>query len=197
MALSRQARMLSQQDICILETFLSTRQDPLRETTILYLSVYAGLRAKEIACLDWSMLVDARGDLNTCIALTNAASKGKKGGRVVPMHPKLVAAIRQLRAAYGMSPRKGHVIMSRNEKPFTPHAIVQKFRGWYAHVDMQGCSSHSGRRTFITQAARTISLHGGSLRDVQDLAGHAFLSTTQGYIVLNEEAKASVVANML
>jgi integrase len=54
-------------------------------------------------------------------------------------------------------------------------------------------SSHSGRRTFITNAARTISSVGGSLRDVQMLAGHRALSTTQRYIEADAEAQKRVV----
>ena len=56
-----------------------------------------------------------------------------------------------------------------------------------------GCSSHSGRRTFITNAARKISTVGGSLRDVQMLAGHSNLRTTQAYIEANAEAQVRIV----
>ena len=67
------------------------------------------------------------------------------------------------------------------------------FAGWYRALGFQGCSSHSGRRTFITGAARKISTVGGSLRDVQMLAGHAALSTTQRYIEADVEAQRKVV----
>ena len=52
----------------------------------------------------------------------------------------------------------------------SPQAIVNMFHRWYRHLGFVGCSSHSGRRTFITNAARKISTVGGSLRDVQELA---------------------------
>ena len=54
-------------------------------------------------------------------------------------------------------------------------------------------SSHSGRRTFITNSARKISTVGGSLRDVQMLAGHSNLRTTQRYIEPNPEAQLKIV----
>ena len=60
--------------------------------------------------------------------------------------------------------------------------IVNLFAGWYRTLGFSGCSSHSGRRTFITGAARKITRVGGSLRGVQMWAGHAALSTTQHYI---------------
>jgi len=56
-----------------------------------------------------------------------------------------------------------------------------------------GASSHSGRRTFVTKAAHKIVQAGGSLRDIQQLAGHASLSTTQRYIEGNSNAKRRVV----
>ena len=49
------------------------------------------------------------------------------------------------------------------------------------------------RRTFITRIAKKIVEAGGSLRDVQELAGHASLSTTQRYIQGDSAAKRRVV----
>ena len=73
------------------------------------------------------------------------------------------------------------------------HLLVNMFATWFKALEYTGCSSHSGRRTFITNAARRISTVGGSLRDVQSLAGHSSLSTTQRYIEVNAEAKRRVV----
>jgi integrase/recombinase XerD len=70
---------------------------------------------------------------------------------------------------------------------------VNMFQRWYRHLGFVGCSSHSGRRTFITNAVRKISTVGGSLRDVQMLAGHSNIRTKQGYIDANPEAQRRVV----
>ena len=61
-------------------------------------------------------------------------------------------------------------------------------------VGLQGCSSHSGRRTFVTRAARLVHKAGGSLRDVQLLAGHRSIQTTQRYIDGDSDAQRKLVA---
>jgi integrase/recombinase XerD len=86
-----------------------------------------------------------------------------------------------------------HVISTERGLSTSPQAIVNMFQRWYRHLGFVGCSSHSGRRTFITNAARKISTVGGSLKDVQELAGHANLRTTQRYIEPNPEAQVRVV----
>jgi integrase/recombinase XerD len=75
----------------------------------------------------------------------------------------------------------------------SPQAVVNLTWRWYRYVGFDGCSSHSGRRTFITNAARKISTVGGSLRDVQLLAGHSNLRTTQAYIEASAEAQVRIV----
>jgi integrase/recombinase XerD len=67
------------------------------------------------------------------------------------------------------------------------------FQEWFKALGYDGCSSHSGRRTFITNAARNIGRFGGSLRDVQALARHSSLAMTQTYIEVDTEAMWKVV----
>src|SRR5262249_16302815 len=76
----------------------------------------------------------------------------------------------------------------------SPATVRVGFHRLYPSLKMDGCSSHSGRRTFITRAARRVSQVGGSLRDVQELAGHTSLAMTQRYIEGDTEAKRKLVA---
>jgi integrase/recombinase XerD len=88
------------------------------------------------------------------------------------------------------------VISTERALSTSPQAIVNMFQRWYRDLGLVGCSSHSGRRTFITNAARKISTVGGSLRDVQMLAGHTNLRTTQRYIEPDTEAQKRVVQHV-
>ena len=76
----------------------------------------------------------------------------------------------------------------------TPVSIVCWFAKAFRAVGLEGCSSHSGRRTFITRAARLVHQAGGSLRDVQVLAGHRSLLTTQRYIDGDTDAQRKLIS---
>ena len=189
--LGKQAKTLNEAQIEMISTYLRRKRNGLRNQTIFLLSVRAGLRAKEIAGLTWEMVLTPAGEVSDCILLTNSASKGKSGGRVIPMHDSIRS---NLEALKDQPTPEGAVIKSERSKSVAPQMIVNLVRGWYQELGMTGSSSHSGRRTFITTTARKISLVGGSIRDIQILAGHKSLQTTQRYIEANSEAQRKVMS---
>lgn len=73
-------------------------------------------------------------------------------------------------------------------------SIVNWFLTKYAELGLTGCSSHSGRRSFVTAAARNAHRAGCSLRDVQLLAGHRSIATTQRYIDGDTDAQRRLVS---
>jgi integrase len=151
---------------------------PVRDRAVVLLSVKAGLRACEIAKLDWSMVLDATGSVGDSLAILNAIAK-RRSGRRIPIHPALKASLQRL---LSISDPAGPLIRSARGGHMRPNSIVNWFVKMFATLDYDGCSSHSGRRTFITRAARNLHRVGCSLRDVQMLAGHRSVQTTQGYI---------------
>ena len=76
----------------------------------------------------------------------------------------------------------------------TALSVVVWFNRAFRNVGLNGCSSHSGRRTFITRAARLVHKAGGSLRGVQLLAGHRSIQTTQRYIDGDSDAQRRLVS---
>ena len=193
MGQGRQAKVLTpKQEAAVLRHLAGTRY-PERDRVMFLLSVKAGLRAKEIAHLTWLMVTDAEGSVGDAIELPDAASKGRGGGRTVPMHPDLRVALVALQSTRPVGPGD-RVVHSERGRGLSAASVAVWFHRLYRGLGMVGCSSHSGRRTFITRAARNIVGAGGSLRDVQQLAGHANLGTTQGYIEGSSDAKRRVVA---
>jgi integrase len=186
----KQAKVLSSFHTEDLLMFASVTRHPLRNRVIVLLSVKAGMRAGEIADLAWDMVLDGAGAVGSMIELRDAAAK-KGGGRLIPLHPDLRTALIAWRSKMtGVGP----VIRSERGGRMTAVSIVNWFAAAYREIGLDGCSSHSGRRTFITRAARLVHKTGGSLRDVQLLAGHRSILTTQRYIDGDTDAQRKLVA---
>jgi integrase len=186
----RQAKILSDRQIDDLLFIAAAYRQPVRNRVMVLLSVKAGLRAAEIGNLDWDMVLDGSGQVGPTIELRDDAAK-KGSGRRIPIHPDLHGALQALLPLTGPS---GPVVRSERGGRMTAVSIVNWFARAYRIVGLTGCSSHSGRRTFITRAARLVHRAGGSLRDVQVLAGHASIQTTQRYIDGDTDAQRKLVA---
>jgi len=88
----------------------------------------------------------------------------------------------------------GPVIRSARGGAMRANSIVNWFVALYATLDFDGCSSHSGRRSFIMAAVRNVAKVGCSLRDVQILAGHRSIETTHRYIDGDSNAQRRLMA---
>jgi integrase len=187
----RQAKILSPADVNDLLVFASCTRKPLRNRVIVLLSAKAGLRAGEIASLTWDMVLGPAGQISSIIELRDQAAK-KNSGRVIPIHPELRDAVAALHALVAQS--TDYVVRSERDGPMTPSSIVVWFNRAFKSIGLKGCSSHSGRRTFVTRAARLVHKAGGSLRDVQLLAGHRSIQTTQRYIDGDSDAQRKLVS---
>jgi integrase len=205
MGQGKQAKVLSQkQQDAVLSYFETHTRYPVRNRVIFLLSMKAGLRAKEIACLRWRNVCDAEGYTADEINIENAGSKGD-GGRTIPMAPALKDALQHYRNQIsvknlGIREIEMDDFIIKTERGsgtsgVSAQVIVNLFQKWFGPegLDFHGASSHSGRRTFITNAAKKISTVGGSLKDIQELAGHSSLQTTQRYIQGDAEAKKKIV----
>ena len=88
MGLGKQAKVINPKQVDALLHHVGKGRNGLRNKVIVLLSVRAGLRAKEIAAIRWSMVLDASSDVGNEIHLTNVASKGNSG-RVIPLNRQL------------------------------------------------------------------------------------------------------------
>ncbi len=185
----RQAKTLTQRDLMKVLKLAGRGRHGQRNRVMVLLSVKAGLRAGEIAALSWPMVCDARSRVGRVIEVRDQAAKNHRG-RILPMHPEIHAELVKLGQLAG---RSGPVIRSERGGAMHADSVVNWFASLYRKAGLAGCSSHSGRRTFVTNAARLVARAGGSLRDVQQLAGHASIAMTQRYIEGDDQAKRRLV----
>lgn len=185
----------------ITQTVAQTSQRPWTDAILFALSFRAGLRACEMAGLKWSDVLNADGTIVQPLAMWHVPDKisKKNKGRKIPMHADLHQALVDARANLPAEATKpGRPLIPRLLRgkggidPAYAHcksnSLVQYIRREFAEAGAVGCSSHSGRRTFITALARKANKFDCSLRDVQMLAGHSEIATTERYVDLSERA---------
>ena len=193
--IGRQAKVFSRRDLRHLRAVAKRGRTPLRDDVIVLLAARAGLRACEIARLTWGMVLDPNGKVAPVIEVRSAISK-RGSGRRVPMHRELRRAIRTWKGELpaDRTTPDAVIVPSLRGGTMRANSIVNWFVAKCREAGLVGCSSHSGRRTFITNAARRAHWAGASLRDVQVLAGHRSIETTQGYIDGDSDAQRRLVA---
>lgn len=188
-----QAQVLAQEQMQrVIDYIRENSNSPCSDEVKVLLSFYAGLRAGEIASLSMDDVCNPEGNIGSCVTVRAANSKNRRA-RSIPMHKDLKNALMRLKAAH---PNVPFIAFSHygNVKQQNAMAVCLWFLRLYATVGLHGCSSHSGRRTFITTLARSANRHNKSLRDVQLLAGHARLDTTERYIDPSEDLSGLIAS---
>lgn len=195
--LGKQSKILTDKQIKMMMNFLSATRMSTRNQVIFLLSCKGGLRSKEISQVEWNMILDPEGNMGDTINLIDRVSKGNSG-RVIPLNSELKDKLLKLYEIEKVSNRHfdintSKVIRTERSQSTSPQSIVNLFSRWYSDMGFIGCSSHSGRRTFITNLSKKISVVGGTLRDVQSLVGHKNLQTTQRYIEVDTDCQRELV----
>lgn len=180
--ISKRAKVLDDAEVRHLFGWIEANSRcPEADTLKFALSFFAGLRVGEIQQLTLADVTGPTGHLLPQIRIPASNTKTRQE-RLVPMHPAVRTAFEAFRSSF---PESQHVAISRRYiryKRQSVTALTNQFHRIYIQAGFVGCSSHSGRRTFITNMARRAHEVGASLRDVQLLAGHARLDTTEAYI---------------
>ncbi|WP_118856111.1 tyrosine-type recombinase/integrase [Sphingomonas mesophila] len=185
------AKVVVPKDVRRLLTHVGHRRHKHRNRVMVLLSFKAGLRACEISGLDWSMVLASNGKISDQLAIARTIAK-RGSARRIPLHSDLKRALQRYHDVEGR-PQTGALLRSQRGQPLTAASVVNWFGSTYRELGLVGCSSHSGRRTFITTSARVLAKTGGSLRDIQELAGHRALTTTERYIEGDRAAQRRLI----
>ena len=179
----KQAKLLNEAEQKRLAAVIDSLRHSTRNHTAVALSFYAGLRACEMAALRIGDVFDEQGKARDTIYLSAAQTKGSDTATVL-VSKKLRAQLHRYATAYParLAHPNASLLFSGKGDGFTAQTVVNMFARFYKLAGIQGASSHSGRRQFVTALADK----GVNARVVQALARHKHLSTTQRYIDIND-----------
>ena len=188
--MSKKAKTLNQQEIRRVLDHISTRKHAMRNRAIVQTSFLSGMRVGEIASLNYKDIVDSEGQIKNQVLLTADMTKGSEA-RIVFISEKLRKELQAYVAIYKPtdSSMKFFYSQKKTSDGFTANTLTQYFHYLYKRAGIEGASSHSGRRSFIT----SIASKGVSVRVLMSLAGHKHLGTTQKYIDVNDDLLRSAI----
>jgi len=184
----KQAQTLNEAQLRRVIQYCRSRRHPARDETIILVSFYAGLRAKEIAALTVGNVFDDAGNVRTQFILNAAQSKGGHT-RTVYLNQRLRRALQDYRAVIRITDPQRPLFESQKGGHFSANTMCQLFLEIYKVVGLKDASSHSGRRTYISRLANK----GVGVRLLAELGGHSHISTTQRYIDVNAEQLSEAV----
>lgn len=162
-----------------------TGQDPLavRDRAMLELVYSSGLRLSELINLDMQ-------DLDIADAMVTVTGKGKKT-RQVPVGKKAIEALERwfpVRSNLIKDDEKA-VFVTQQGKRMTPRSFQLRLKQWGIKQGISGnVHPHMLRHSFASHLLESC----GDLRAVQELLGHADISTTQIYTHLDFQHLARV-----
>ena len=194
-----QAKVLSEKEIKKVVKLIESKRHSSRNRCMFLATHMSGARIGEIASLRICDVLASDGTIKTEVYLSAEQTKGSKGRTLylseklrneIELFLKTRFKLRDLLAVTLTDTTRALFANQKNpNRGFSPSTACQMFHYWYKEAKIESGSSHSGRRSFITNLANK----GVHVRILQELAGHSSIAVTQKYIDVNyDKLRASV-----
>jgi integrase/recombinase XerD len=185
-----QAKTLTKEEMTHVLDYINTRRFAPRNRAMMLLTHLAGLRIGEVACLRWSDVMNLDGKVKDEIRLLPDMTKGRHA-RTVFVNIKLREELQSYAEQSKCVDRSYPFFASQKsiKAGFSANSLAQTFALLYVGAGLEGASSHSGRRTFLTNLANK----GTAIHILKTLAGHRSIQTTATYLYSSpSQLKAAV-----
>jgi integrase/recombinase XerD len=186
--MSKQAKTLTNVDVKRILDFIALKKHAARNRAMFLVTLYAGLRVGEVASLRYMDVLGVDDEVRDEIRLDASVTKGNIA-RTVFVNAKLRKELQYYISVTPYQNLADKLFYTQKNEGFTANTLTQFFYYLYRSANINGATSHSGRRTFIT----TLANKGVSVRLLASLVGHKNISTTQFYIDVNDDMKRSAV----
>ena len=189
-SMTKQAKTLNSEELRRVLDYVATRKHSTRNRALVVASFFSGCRVGELSTISYSCVVDENGKVRDEIRLKAENTKTKEA-RIVFVNAKLKKELQKYADFYKPvdKDQKFFYSQKRASNGYNANTLTQFFHYLYKRAGVYGASSHSGRRTFITNLASK----GVGVRVLASLAGHKNISTTQCYIDVNDDMKRKAV----
>lgn len=183
-----QAKTLTPAEVAQVLDYLSQRSYAMRNRVMLLTGLWSGMRVGEIASLTVGDVRNADMSIKAEIRLTAAQTKGRYP-RTVFVPEKLRAELGEYMRLRGAVPATNALFVTAGRRRFSANLMAQHFHLLFKHAGIEGASSHSMRRSFLTHLASK----GISVRVLADLAGHRNIQVTMRYLDASDDMKRNAV----
>ena len=194
-----QAKVLTERDVRRVLLYIAAHKHPTRNRAMFLMTTNCGMRVGEVAALRLCDVLTSEGKIRESVYLKAEQTKGSKGRTVIlsekiqeELHNYLCSRfkLKDLLAVTLTDTTRALFTNQKNpHRGFSANTMAQFFATLYARVGIDGASSHSGRRGFITNLANK----GVSVRVLMELVGHSSMAVTQKYIDVNPNIMRSAV----
>ncbi|MDA1284790.1 MAG: site-specific integrase [Proteobacteria bacterium] len=182
----KQAKTLNQKQLFLFLKQLELFKNSQRNQLIISLTFYGGLRIGEVTKLKWKDVIDNNLTVKDEIILSAENNKSNEVQRLF-LNKKLRLEIVKYKTFFSQKYKhinlESPLIISQRNTQFSPNSLCQLINSLYKRCNLPTATTHSGRRSFITNLANK-SLNA---KVIMSLARHKNLSTTQRYIDVNDE----------
>ena len=153
-----------------------------RNRAMLLFTHLCGMRIGEVVTLRVNDVIDDNGGVKGERRLCAEQTKGSRA-RVVLVPMRMRKEIKRYLEHLVVRSRSDFLFRTQKSHSFSSNSATQLLQRIYERSGHKGATSHSGRRSFITELASK----GVGVRVLAELSGHRSIATTQRYIDVNDD----------
>ncbi len=178
------AKVLTQQEIQLVFQELKNERD----RTLFAVCLFTAARIRECCTLLTLDIYTTQGHVRPRLIIRKANTKGKLATRSIPV----IEDLRRLLTEYYPQAGDEYLFPGRNDGHISEDSAARILRHACERVGIIGASTHSFRRTALTQMSNA----GIPLRVIQELSGHRNLEQLQKYLEVSDEQVLGAAASL-
>ena len=159
------------------------------QITMMFKFSFQGLRLCNWYRLQLKDIIDGNNEIVEMIHLQGDKNKG--GKKVIYyLNDELRKDLKEYIKGWDLNNKERYLFVSyKTGRPYQKNSLTNLFHKIYNDMGIENCSTHCGRRNFITN----LLVNGVDITTVKELVGHSFIQTTALYYNTNESMLKNVV----